>query len=61
MIFVSDASPLNYLVLIGADYVLPLLFGRVVCSSGVPEPQALQRRNSRRRGRLRLPPQKDAR
>ncbi len=30
MIVVSDTSPLNYLVLIGADHVLPILFGRVV-------------------------------
>jgi predicted nucleic acid-binding protein len=30
MIVVSDTSPLNYLVLVGADHVLPILFGRVV-------------------------------
>jgi predicted nucleic acid-binding protein len=30
MIVVSDTSPLNYLVLIGADHVLPSLFGHVV-------------------------------
>ena len=30
MIVVSDTSPLNYLVLIGADQVLPWLFGRVL-------------------------------
>ncbi len=30
MIVVSDTSPLNYLVLIGADQVLPSLFGRVL-------------------------------
>lgn len=30
MIVVSDASPLNYLVLIGSDHVLPELFGEVV-------------------------------
>jgi predicted nucleic acid-binding protein len=30
MIVVSDTSPLNYLVLIGADQLLPSLFGRVL-------------------------------
>src|SRR5579872_3689012 len=30
MIVVSDTSPLNYLVLIGADQVLPALFGQVL-------------------------------
>lgn len=30
MIVVSDTSPLNYLVLIGADHVLPGLFDRVL-------------------------------
>jgi predicted nucleic acid-binding protein len=30
MIVVSDTSPLNYLVLIGADHVLPRLFGKVL-------------------------------
>jgi predicted nucleic acid-binding protein len=30
MIVVSDTSPLNYLVLIGADHVLPSLFGQVL-------------------------------
>ena len=30
MIVVSDTSPLNYLVLIGADHVLPSLFGQVM-------------------------------
>ena len=30
MIVVSDTSPLNYLVLIGAEQVLPSLFGRVL-------------------------------
>jgi len=30
MIVVSDTSPLNYLVLIGADQVLPSLFGQVM-------------------------------
>jgi predicted nucleic acid-binding protein len=30
MIVVSDTSPLNYLVLIGADQVLPSLFGEVL-------------------------------
>jgi len=35
MIVVSDTSPLNYLVLIGADQVLPSLFGRVLTPPGV--------------------------
>lgn len=30
MIVVSDTSPLNYLVLIGAEQVLPVLFGQVI-------------------------------
>ena len=30
MIVVSDTSPLNYLVLIGADHLLPKLFGQVI-------------------------------
>jgi len=30
MIVVSDTSPLNYLILIDADHVLPLLYDRVV-------------------------------
>ncbi len=30
MIVVSDTSPLNYLVLIGAEHVLPVLFGQVI-------------------------------
>jgi predicted nucleic acid-binding protein len=35
MIVVSDTSPLNYLVLIGADHVLPVLFGQVIAPSVV--------------------------
>lgn len=35
MIVVSDTSPLNYLVLIGADHILPALFGRVLAPSAV--------------------------
>jgi predicted nucleic acid-binding protein len=35
MIVVSDTTPLNYLVLIGADHVLPSLFGRVVVPAAV--------------------------
>jgi len=35
MIVVCDTSPLNYLVLIGADHVLPLVFGQVVAPSEV--------------------------
>jgi predicted nucleic acid-binding protein len=30
MIVVSDTSPLNYLILIGAEQVLPALFGQVL-------------------------------
>jgi predicted nucleic acid-binding protein len=30
VIVVSDTSPLNYLILIGADQALPSLFGRVL-------------------------------
>lgn len=35
MIVVSDTSPLHYLVLIGADDLLPQLFGRVIAPSAV--------------------------
>jgi predicted nucleic acid-binding protein len=35
MIVVSDTTPLNYLVLIGSDHVLPALFGRVYAPSAV--------------------------
>lgn len=35
MIVVSDTSPLNYLVLIGADDVLPALFGQVLAPPAV--------------------------
>lgn len=35
MIVVSDTSPLNYLILIGCDEVLPKLFTRVVLPSAV--------------------------
>ncbi|MEX0711810.1 MAG: DUF3368 domain-containing protein [Pirellulales bacterium] len=35
MIVVSDTSPLNYLVLIGQDRILPTLFGRVIAPPAV--------------------------
>jgi len=35
MIVVSDASPINYLVLIGADHVLPVLFGGIIVPPAV--------------------------
>ena len=35
MIVVSDTSPLNYLVLVGQEHVLPVLFARVVCPPAV--------------------------
>ena len=35
MIVVSDTSPLNYLILVGADGVLPLLFGTVIAPPAV--------------------------
>jgi predicted nucleic acid-binding protein len=35
MIVVSDTSPLNYLVLIGADQVLPSVFGQVLAPPAV--------------------------
>ena len=31
MIVVSDTSPLNYLILIGAESVLPALYGQCWC------------------------------
>jgi predicted nucleic acid-binding protein len=37
MIVVSDTSPLNYLVLVGAIEVLPVIFGRVVAPQAVVE------------------------
>ena len=35
MIVISDTSPLNYLVLIEMDYLLPALFGRIVIPAAV--------------------------
>lgn len=35
MIVVSDTSPLNYLILIGEEYILTKLFGRVVIPQAV--------------------------
>ncbi len=35
MIVVSDTSPLNYLILIGEEELLPKLFGRVVIPNAV--------------------------
>jgi predicted nucleic acid-binding protein len=35
MIVVSDTSPLNYLILIRQDHVLPALFGRVIAPPAV--------------------------
>ncbi len=35
MIVVCDTSPLNYLILIKADHILPALFGRVVAPPAV--------------------------
>jgi predicted nucleic acid-binding protein len=35
MIVVSDTSPLHYLILIGAEGVLPELFGRVIAPTAV--------------------------
>jgi predicted nucleic acid-binding protein len=35
MIVVSNTSPLNYLVLIGADHILSMLFGRIVIPPAV--------------------------
>jgi predicted nucleic acid-binding protein len=35
MIVVSDTTPLNYLVLIGHEHVLPSLFGRVIAPPAV--------------------------
>ena len=37
MIVVADTSPLNYLVQIQCDHVLPLLYGVVVVPLGVIE------------------------
>jgi predicted nucleic acid-binding protein len=37
MIVVSDATPLNYLILLESDHVLPALFGRVYAPSAVLE------------------------
>jgi predicted nucleic acid-binding protein len=35
MIVIADTSPINYLVLIGSDHLLPAMFGRVVIPKGV--------------------------
>lgn len=35
MIVVADASPLNYLIQIDCDYLLPQVYGRIVVPSGV--------------------------
>ena len=35
MIVISDTSPLNYLVLIGKDHILPILFGTVLTTPAV--------------------------
>jgi hypothetical protein len=35
MIVVSDTSPLNYLILLGAEGVLPLVFGTVLAPPAV--------------------------
>jgi hypothetical protein len=35
MIVVSDTSPLNYLILIGQDHILPALFGQVFAPPAV--------------------------
>ena len=35
MIVVSDTSPLNYLVLLGVEQVLPKLFGEVLVQPAV--------------------------
>ena len=35
MIFVADTSPLNYLIQIACDNLLPQLYGRIVVPSGV--------------------------
>lgn len=35
MIVVSDTSPLNYLVIVGKQDILPLLFGQVVVPEAV--------------------------
>ena len=37
MIVVADTSPLNYLIQIGCDYLLPRLYGRIVIPSAVME------------------------
>lgn len=37
MIIVSDTSPLNYLILIQADHLLPALFGEVIAPPSVIE------------------------
>lgn len=31
MIVVTDTSPLRYLILLGAEWLLPKLYGRVIC------------------------------
>ncbi|HTK76828.1 MAG TPA: hypothetical protein VL371_16295 [Gemmataceae bacterium] len=56
MIVVSDTSPLNYLVLIGADQVLPSLFGRVITPPEVLAEMQHAKAPSRVRAWARDPP-----
>lgn len=37
MIVVSDTSPLNYLILVDAPHVLPIMYGRVIVPGAVAE------------------------
>ena len=51
MIVISDTSPLNYLILIGAEEVLPRVFDRVIAPPAVLlEMQHAKRRKNRQPG-----------
>ncbi len=56
MLVVSDTSPLNYLVLIGHDGVLPVLFTRVLTVPGVMAEMAHARSPERIRAWVATPP-----
>ena len=53
---VTDASPLNYLVLINAEHVLPRLFGEVLVPAAVIEELTHVRTPTKVRDRVSAPP-----
>jgi predicted nucleic acid-binding protein len=35
MVVIADTSPLNYLILVGVEHILPELYGEVIIPAGV--------------------------